>query len=446
MRIYYEIETSRRELDARILFSILCAKKGHSIVIGKKNRLIDRINYLSPGIFIFKSSRERPFQLSSKLKKLGYSLFTSDEEGLIKITSKEVLHRSPKKTIQVSERFLAWGKEQAQVLKDNYRDYKEKISVIGNSRFDLLKKPIRNIYKEDADSIKKKFGKFDLYISAFHKYNAITVKGKNWFTAIKTWGENKKESKIRKKLYGNMFELQKKNMISTIKFLNSNSKKMSKIIIRPHPSENIDLWKKKLNKDLKKNVIFDDINTNAWILAADRVFSYFSTSLIEANILGKDSYNLIFKKGEIYETKIFKKNTITIYDPKNFKDLQTKINKNKKKKPSLSKNIFFENTQQYSANIFLKEIRKFTDMKLINQNKKDRYNSFFYFLIFKIIIKLKNFFYKGSFKKKIFFQKNPGITFDMVDYKLKKICSILNLKNIIVEEIYPGVFEIKKKI
>ncbi len=446
MRIYYEIETSRRELDARILFSVLCAKKGHSIVIGKKNRLIDKINYLSPGIFIFKSSRERPYLLSSKLKKLGYSLFTSDEEGLIKITSREVLHRSPKKTIQVSEKFLAWGKEQAQVLKDNYKNYRKKISIIGNSRFDLLKNPIRSIYKEDVDRIKKKFGKFDLYISAFHKYNAITDKGKNWFTGIKSWGEDKKESNTRKKIYRNMFELQKKNMISTIKFLNSNSKKMGKIIIRPHPSENIDLWKKKLNKDLKKNIIFDDINTNAWILAADRVFSYFSTSLIEANILGKDSYNLIFKKGEIYETKIFKKNTITIYNPKNFKDLQKKMNKNKKKKSPLSKNIFFENTHQYSANIFLKEIRKFTNTKFINQNKKDRYNNFFYFLIFKIMIKLKIFFYKDDHKKQIFFQKNPGITFDMIDYKLKKICSILNLKNIIAEEIYPGVFEIKKKI
>lgn len=446
MRIYYEIETSRRELDARILFSILCAQKGYSIVIGKKNRLIDKISYLSPGIFIFKSSRDRPFQLSNKLKKLGYSIFTSDEEGLIKITPREVLHRTPKKTIQVSEKFLAWGKEQAQVLKDNYKDYQEKISVIGNSRFDLLKKPIRSIYNKDVDRIKKKFGKFDLYISAFHKYNAITVNGKNWFNAIESWGEDKKESKIRKKLYKNMFELQKKNMISTIKFLNSNSKKMNNVIIRPHPSENIDLWKKKLNKDLKKNVIFDDINTNAWILAADRVFSYFSTSLIEANILGKDSYNLIFKKGKIYETKIFKKNTITIYNPKNFKDLQTKINKNKKRKFILSKNIFFENTQQYSANIFLKEIRKFTDTKFINQNKKDKYNNLFYFIIFKIILKLKFFFHKNDHKKQIFFQKNPGITFDMVNNKLNKICSILNLKNIIVDEIYPGVFEIKKKI
>ena len=200
MRIYYEIETSRRELDARILFSILCAQKGYSIVIGKKNRLIDKISYLSPGIFIFKSSRDRPFQLSNKLKKLGYSIFTSDEEGLIKITPREVLHRTPKKTIQVSEKFLAWGKEQAQVLKDNYKDYQEKISVIGNSRFDLLKKPIRSIYNKDVDRIKKKFGKFDLYISAFHKYNAITVNGKNWFNAIESWGEDKKESKIRKKL------------------------------------------------------------------------------------------------------------------------------------------------------------------------------------------------------------------------------------------------------
>ncbi len=36
MRIYYEIETLKRELDARIFFSIIAASRGHSVVIGKK--------------------------------------------------------------------------------------------------------------------------------------------------------------------------------------------------------------------------------------------------------------------------------------------------------------------------------------------------------------------------------------------------------------------------
>ena len=36
MRVYYEIETKKRELDARILFSIIGASKGLSVVIGKK--------------------------------------------------------------------------------------------------------------------------------------------------------------------------------------------------------------------------------------------------------------------------------------------------------------------------------------------------------------------------------------------------------------------------
>ena len=81
--------------------------------------------------------------------------------------------------------------------------------------------------------------------------NDVSAVESNFIDQRKILMNIRMESNIRKKIYRNMFELQKKNMISTIKFLNSNSKKMGKIIIRPHPSENIDLWKKKLNKDLK---------------------------------------------------------------------------------------------------------------------------------------------------------------------------------------------------
>ena len=50
MRIYYEIETKKRELDARILFGIISANKGFSVVIGKKNKLLEKIKYLVPGV------------------------------------------------------------------------------------------------------------------------------------------------------------------------------------------------------------------------------------------------------------------------------------------------------------------------------------------------------------------------------------------------------------
>ena len=448
MRIYYEIEVIKRELDARILFGIISANKGFSVVIGKKNKLLEKIKYLIPGVFIFKSSKERPEKLAQYLRKYGFYIFSSDEEGLFNTSSDEVLHRVPEKTIKTVDKFLAWGDEQANPLRNNYSNIDEKIILCGNSRFDLLKKPIKNVYLEAANNISKKYGKFDLYISAFHKYNALTEPGTNYLTGVKSWGDNPIEHEKRKKIFSNMFELQKKNMISTINFFNSNSKKMNKMIIRPHPAENLSTWTNNLNEDLKENVVYDHINTNTWIMAADRVFGYYCTATIEASLLGKMALNLVFNKGEVYETKIFDLFCNEINNPINYEDLDLKIKnleiKSSKDFVNDKASFFFKNNNFYNAELVCDEITKFTKNKK-KQNVKDKFDNKIYFTFFLILQKIRNIFISTkSIKAKLYNQKNPGITLSEVKNKLNDFSKELGISNIKCREIYPGVFEIKK--
>ena len=99
MRIYLEIETKRRELDARILFGVLAASKGFSVVLGKKNKLLSKINFFSPGIYIMKGSRQRPAKLANSFKKKNFFVFCYDEEGLINISDEYTYHRIPEDTL-----------------------------------------------------------------------------------------------------------------------------------------------------------------------------------------------------------------------------------------------------------------------------------------------------------------------------------------------------------
>ena len=174
MRIYYEIETLKRELDARIFFAVIAATRGYSTVLGKKNRLLDKIKYLSPGIFIFKSNRVNPQKYSKEMRKLGYYIFSSDEEGLISHSKETTLSRNPIDAFETIDKYLAWGNEQKKILKDEYKEKIEnKLIICGNSRMDITKKPINQIYLKSSEVIKKKYGEFDLYISSFHRYNAL---------------------------------------------------------------------------------------------------------------------------------------------------------------------------------------------------------------------------------------------------------------------------------
>ena len=207
MRIYYEIETAKRELDSRIFFAVIAAARGHSTVIGKKNRLLSKIKYSSPGIYIFKSNRINPQKYNNQMRKLGYYIFSSDEEGHIIFNNEITLKRNPPDSIEVIDRYLAWGNEQANILKIKYKKkIEDKLIICGSPRLDILKKPINQIYLKNSESIQKKYGEFDLYISAFHRYNALG-NNKSWekILSFRTFqNEEVKEAEF------NIFHSQKK--------------------------------------------------------------------------------------------------------------------------------------------------------------------------------------------------------------------------------------------
>ena len=237
-------------------------------------------------------------------------------------------------------------------------------------------------------------------------------------------------------------------MIETIKFFNNNSEYLkNKLIIRPHPSEDVSTWLNELNSDLKDSVIIDHESTNNWILAARNVFSYYSTSLLETFMLGKIPYNLKFS-----EDKYF--NNLELYDccenilkPTDYKDLIFKVENSKKtfsfknKKKYLS-NTFY-NIEEFNPDIVCKEIEKmFPNEKL---KKKDKFTNILFFYYFKFIQNIKNFLIKkNTLEAKIYNQKNLGFTKEEVIDKMENMGSLLNIKDLKCYELYPGVFEITK--
>ena len=416
MRIYYEIETLKRELDARIFFAVIAATRGYSTVLGKKNRLLDKIKYLSPGIFIFKSNRVNPQKYSKEMRKLGYYIFSSDEEGLISHSKETTLSRNPIDAFETIDKYLAWGNEQKKILKDEYKEKIEnKLIICGNSRMDITKKPINQIYLKSSEVIKKKYGEFDLYISSFHRYNALGNLN-SWEKILSRGSFANKE--IEEAEY-NIFHLQKKNMNATIKFLNLNSKKFkNKIIIKPHPSEDISTWKNKLNEDLKESVIIDHKNTNSWILAAKNVFSFYSTSLIETFLLGKIPYNLKFYDGKYYLNQDLFECCENIINPIDYQDLMTRVENSNKNFSFEDKkhNIFnsIHNLNKFNPDIICDEIDKMFENKKCKL-KKDKFTNKFCFKYFQTTLKLKNFLNKkNTFDSKIYNQKNPGITKEVI--------------------------------
>tara|TARA_A100001015_G_C14845292_1_gene654188 strand:+ start:388 stop:852 length:465 start_codon:yes stop_codon:yes gene_type:complete len=154
MRIYLEIETKKRELDSRIYFAVKAANKGYPTVFGKKSRLIEKLDYLAPGVFILKSGNKRAAELSKTLRKKNFIPFASDEEGAIIMNYIDTGKRVSIDCLNNIESYFSWGKDEKNAILKNYTGVEDKIIEVGNCRMDILKDPLRKIYINEAEIIK----------------------------------------------------------------------------------------------------------------------------------------------------------------------------------------------------------------------------------------------------------------------------------------------------
>ncbi len=285
-RIYTLIEVKQRELIAKSLFAIDLAEAGYSVVIGKKSNLFNYSKHFASGIFFFKGMGPKNLKPMQSLKSLGHKIVGYDEEGLVMNQLMSIPIRINSECMKLVEFFFTAGKKQSKNTIKIYPHYKNKIREIGNSRFDMCKPRLQKFYEEEVKKIKKKYGQFVFFPSKFTILNNALFKG---------IPKNFKQSASRI-IYESDYEDQKNIEKKLVKFFTYFPKKYPKIklLIKPHPVEDKDYWKKFLNKINCNNLILADnkYSTNSYILAAEfNVGSNCHTSL-ESYFFGKSTVNL----------------------------------------------------------------------------------------------------------------------------------------------------------
>ena len=102
---------------------------------------------------------------------------------------------------------------------------------------------------------------------------------------------------------------QQKTMKVFVEFLKVVSKKFPeiKVILRPHPGENISIWRDICQDFENIKVVYDHQNTCSWILASQYIISTNCHTSMEAYLLGKQSINFAPIENKEVEFEIFKK-------------------------------------------------------------------------------------------------------------------------------------------
>ncbi|WP_417535292.1 surface carbohydrate biosynthesis protein [Methylophaga sp.] len=280
--LYLPIEVKPRELDAKLLIALEACRRGYSVIIGTK--VVNSLLHNGPkGIYFYKDASAPLFEQFKYFQSLGHKIVVHDEEGLVQQSDADYLKRRVMfPTVNHVNIFFCWGTHQADLINRVKKSFKSevKVKVVGHPRFDLLRMPFKNYNATRASTQVKTILINTKLAECNHQ------RGENgWLDLLKS--HQMLHSKECLSLRNAQIEY-KKNLF---KYYEQLIKKLSfehsecRIVVRPHPSENITTWQK-LTYDLKNVEVVKQHNIGYWLNRSDVVIHTGCTTAIESYASG----------------------------------------------------------------------------------------------------------------------------------------------------------------
>ena len=327
-------------------------------------------------------------------------------------------------------------------MENKYPELKDKILSAGNSRIDVLKS--KENYVIPAKTIKQNYGDFFLFVTKFGRHN---LKKRGW----DTWVEMKlaNSPNLSKRSYERILssiEFEKKNMnlfMETILKL-ADEYPSKNILIRPHPTENINTWKKFAESSGYSNikVVFTSQSINPWLIAAEKVISINCTSSLESALLGKISLNYIPYINEEMEYDLPKACSETI---RNYDQLRESINNSTEFRLNRKhlENYINNSGKKSFCHYLLSYLEANINTSIYSEKNKYPIKAIFWVQKIYKELRKKISLYFGPMRRRrnIVKQKCPGFNLSYI----RKIANLYKIPhNIIIKEVWPGVYCFEK--
>jgi surface carbohydrate biosynthesis protein len=291
--ILFPIETIGRELDFKLLLAGMYVSKEKNIYIGQHDYLYSLSKYMDGGLYLGKNMFLRKsnggwINRHSKLKNRGFSMVHLDEEGAVYWGEEEEWRRRLSRRLDVNaidnnDFICTWGNFQKSYYQDSIEINDEQIITTGHPRFDLLKDKYRGIYKNDVEEIKEKYGEFFLVPTAFQWFNNPFGNADTFSQRV---GYDVTDDESRKRYIG-YWSYCGKTFSDYVKMVTHISIKFphKNIIIRPHPSEGIDIYNQAFS-GVKNVHVVREKGVMPWIISCELLIADGCTTAIEAYISG----------------------------------------------------------------------------------------------------------------------------------------------------------------
>ncbi len=287
------IEIKARELNSRIMIGYEALKRGYEVVIGAQSEMYEFLKYVPKAIFLDKSISRNKLNKLKKIKRLGHKIINLDEEGIASQNNKHfyLKQRMSTETLDLTDYFFTWGDDENNLIESQFYEYKSKIKTTGNPRIELWKPEYKELYKDEVIQISNQYKDFIFITSNFalvqHARGEDFLKSQeSAFSQVET--QKDEEILNSQKKYFTLMHTAFLKMINVL----AKSFPNRTIVIRPHPSDNIQIWKEN-TKEYQNVFIEYKYSATPWIIASSCMIHSSCATGIEGFLMNKPVFSFL---------------------------------------------------------------------------------------------------------------------------------------------------------
>lgn len=298
------VENQVRELDAKLLLACVAAERGMPVVLGSRTYVNFAMPFLPRGLFLAKSMRSISKRMLGIIRGLGHQVVAWDEESLVRYTSPEYYAwRYSRDTFRHIDQLFAWGADDAAFFR-GYEHYTGvPIHVTGNPRIDQLRPELRGYFAPEVKALHARYGDFILVNTNFSFVN-------NFVPSLNLIVHDKSGQPQVSRTGMGMSLPFASGMAAHQQAIHDHFRELMprlarwfpehRIVLRPHPSENHDVWRRILADCPKVDVVHEG-NVVPWLMAARVLLHNGCTTAVEASVLETPAVSYMPVQSEVYD-------------------------------------------------------------------------------------------------------------------------------------------------
>jgi surface carbohydrate biosynthesis protein len=286
--LYLPMEIASRELDARLLLTVVALAQGFETVIGQKWLIERNIKRMPPGIYLSKTMTQRDARSLAKARAQGYFTAAIDEELPGLVTRPDELRWISRDAINATDLVFVSGDHNTRSFISRFPEAKDKVCTALNPRWDLLRSTLRPIFDEEVRSIRKTYGDFILINSNLGFINSEKGTPEELFNDQVRLGKLDADNAEHTGYVKAICDMELANKAVIIEIVAELRKRHPDrpIVLRPHPSERIATWTDALKEHTNVSVVREG-SAVPWIMAAAVLIHTNCTTGTEAIALEK---------------------------------------------------------------------------------------------------------------------------------------------------------------